>query len=82
MRRKNCDGWVPTLEGKTLAFTGKVFVDGVWKNRGDCESLAQARGVSNCCPRFTKQVNLLVHGDLAGQSVPVSDQRERLDRSS
>jgi hypothetical protein len=64
-----CDGWVPTLQGQTLAFTGKVLVDGEWILREDCAAMARARGSLDWKEDFSRKVTLLVHGDLASQVV-------------
>lgn len=64
-----CDGWVRSLEGQTLAFTGKVLLDGEWTLRDDCAVMARMRGAVGWKDDFSRKVTLLVHGDLASQSV-------------
>lgn len=63
-----CGGWVSTLSGLTICFTGKVFIDGEWTLREHCDTMARTRGASSK-PDFSRKVSLLVHGDLASQVV-------------
>ena len=64
-----CDGWVGSLQGQTLAFTGKVLVDGYRTLREDCAAMAMALGARGWKTDFSRKVTLLVHGDLASQVV-------------
>jgi hypothetical protein len=64
-----CDGWVRSLHGQTLAFTGKVLIDGTWTLREDCAASAMTRGAVDWKADFSRKVALLVHGDLARQVV-------------
>jgi len=29
-RLRRCDGWVPSLRGQMVAYTGQVLVEGAW----------------------------------------------------
>lgn len=68
MDGKLCDGWVHSLNGQTLCFTGKVLIDGEWTVRKDCEEIAQQLGAS-WKSDFSRKITVFVHGDLASQAV-------------
>lgn len=61
--------WVETLRGHTLAFTGKVFIDGEWEYRENCVLMAKSRGANGWKTDMSGKVTLLIHGDLASQRV-------------
>ncbi|MGW6789189.1 hypothetical protein [Streptomyces chartreusis] len=63
-----CDGWVHSLSGQTLCFTGKVLIDGEWTVRKDCREIAEQLGAS-WKPDFSRKITVFVHGDLASQAV-------------
>ncbi|MFI1718878.1 hypothetical protein [Streptomyces litmocidini] len=68
MDGKLCDGWVHSLRGQRLCFTGKVLIDGEWTVRKRCVEVSQRLGAS-WKPDFSRKVTLFVHGDLASQAV-------------
>ncbi|WP_328410780.1 hypothetical protein OG542_12830 [Streptomyces violaceus] len=68
MDGKLCDGWVYSLSGQTLCFTGKVLIDDEWVIRKDCADIAQQLGAS-WKPDFSRKITVFVHGDLASQAV-------------
>ncbi|MCF2526107.1 hypothetical protein [Yinghuangia soli] len=72
MGRKECDGFVRTLKGRTLCFTGAVLVDGVRTVRRDCVTLAEARGAATRAD-YSGAVSVVVHGDLASKAVTDTD---------
>lgn len=61
--------WVTSFRGHTLAFTGKVLVDGDWTIREDCVLMAKRRGALDWKTDMSGRVTLLVYGDLASASV-------------
>lgn len=66
--RQECDGWVHSLKGQTLCFTGKIVVDGEWLVRTACVRRAKQRGAVTKTD-FSSGVSLVVHGDLTGKLV-------------
>lgn len=50
--------WITSFRGHTLAFTGKVFVDGDWVVREDCVLMANARGAAGWKPDMSRKVTL------------------------
>lgn len=75
MVTKQCDGWVHSLAGHTVCFTGKVLIDGEWTIRNRCGELAQLHGAESWRPDFSRKITVVVHGDLASQVV--TDQRRQ-----
>jgi hypothetical protein len=67
-RLRRCDGWVASLRGHTVAFTGQVLVDGTWVPQARCAELAAHKGAA-WRDDWASTVTLLVHGDLAGKQV-------------
>ncbi|MEV0282164.1 hypothetical protein AB0I22_38140 [Streptomyces sp. NPDC050610] len=65
---KRCSGWITTLQGQKVMFTGKVLIDGEWTYRKVCVALIEPLGATYV-PRFNQKVTLAVHGDLAGKAV-------------
>ncbi|MDX2540633.1 BRCT domain-containing protein [Streptomyces sp. WI04-05B] len=63
-----CDGWVRSLRGQTLCFTGKVLIDGEWTIRKHCIEIALRLG-AGWKPDFSRKITVVVHGDLASQVV-------------
>jgi hypothetical protein len=74
MNGKLCDGWVRSLRGQTLCFTGRVLIGGEWKVQKRCEETAQQLG-AGCKSDFSRKITVVVHGDLASQAV-TDKQRE------
>ncbi|MFC4465549.1 hypothetical protein ACFPH6_13580 [Streptomyces xiangluensis] len=72
MARRACDGWVRSLKGETLCFTGKVVVDGKWLVRSECVRRAGQRDATSKTD-FSGAISLVIHGDLTGKQV--SDSR-------
>lgn len=68
MNGKQCDGWVHSLRGQTICFTGGVFIDGKRLVRRECVERAEKRK-AQCKEEFSGQITLVVHGDLAGKVV-------------
>ncbi|MGW7423651.1 hypothetical protein ACWGJB_27050 [Streptomyces sp. NPDC054813] len=68
MDGKLCDGWVYSLSGQTLCFTGKVLIDDEWVIRKDCADISQKLGAS-WKPDFSRKITVFVHGELASQAV-------------
>lgn len=68
----HCGGWVRTLKGQTLCFTGAALIDGVRKVRRDCVALAKKRGAETKTD-FSRSVSVVVHGDLASKFVTDSN---------
>jgi len=66
--RRACDGWVRSLKGETLCFTGKVVVDHKWLVRSECVRRAARRGATSKTD-FSGVISLVVHGDLTGKQV-------------
>lgn len=77
MSRKQCDGWVHSLKGQMICFTGKVFVDGEWLVRRHCAERAQLRG-AEWKEDFSRKITVVVHGDLA--SKVVTDQKREYSK--
>jgi hypothetical protein len=67
-RLRRCDGWVTSLRGHIIAYTGQVLVDGAWVPQAQCAELA-ARAGAESRDDWTSTVTLLVHGDLASKQV-------------
>ncbi len=63
-----CDGWVRTLRGDVLLFTGKAFVHGEHMERVSLRKRTSAMGGANA-PDRSRRVTVLVHGDLNGKKV-------------
>ncbi|MFI6645191.1 BRCT domain-containing protein [Streptomyces sp. NPDC050504] len=68
MNGELCGGWVHSLGGHTLCFTGKVLIDGEWKVRKHCREIAEQLG-ADWKPDFSRKITIFVHGDLASQAV-------------
>ena len=64
-----CDGWVRTLSGHAVAFTGRVDMPDGWQPQAVCGKLALKRGAASWGKAWSGAVSLLVHGDLAGKVV-------------
>ncbi|MDB5910580.1 MAG: hypothetical protein JWP34_4694 [Massilia sp.] len=69
MDGKQCDGWVHSLKGQTVCFTGKVLIDGEWTVQKRCGEMAKLLGAKSWKPDFSRKVTAVVHGDLASQIV-------------
>jgi hypothetical protein len=67
-RLRRCDGWVTSLRGHIIAYTGQVLVDGIWVPQAQCAELARRAGAQSR-EDWTSAVTLLVHGDLASKQV-------------
>jgi hypothetical protein len=63
-----CDGWVRSLKGQQLVFTGKVTLGGKGFSREYCARRARGRG-AKFTEHFFEKVTLVVHGDLASAVV-------------
>lgn len=83
MNGELCDGWVRSLEGQTVSFTGKVLIDGERTLRPRCIELARQHG-AGFNPDFSRKITILVHGDLASQAVTdaVREYSKRLVRAA
>ncbi|XMA39418.1 hypothetical protein O1157_30220 [Streptomyces albogriseolus] len=68
MARQRCNGWVRSLKGQTLCFTGKIVVDGEWLVRTECVRRAKHKHAVTKTD-FSSEVSLVVHGDLSGKQV-------------
>ncbi|MFI9263390.1 hypothetical protein ACIG5C_03310 [Streptomyces werraensis] len=66
--RQECDGWVHSLKGQTLCFTGKIVVDGKRLVRAECVRRAEQQRAA-AKTDFSSEVSLVVHGDLSGKQV-------------
>lgn len=66
--RQECDGWVHSLKGQTLCFTGKIVVDGEWLVRTECVRRAKHKHAATKTD-FSSEVSLVVYGDLSGKQV-------------
>ncbi|WTW94887.1 hypothetical protein OG216_16555 [Streptomycetaceae bacterium NBC_01309] len=60
-----CNGWIPSLRGEKVLFTGKTLVDGEWMVRADCRKRITTKGAA-ALVNVSRQITLLVHGELAG----------------
>jgi hypothetical protein len=67
-RLPQCDGWVASLRGHTVAYTGNVLIDGTRVSQADCAKRAERKG-AGWRDDWSSEVTLLVHGDLAGKQV-------------
>jgi hypothetical protein len=67
-RLRRCEGWVASLRGHTVAYTGQVLVDGTWVPQAQCAERAARNGAA-WRDEWASTVTLLVHGDLAGKKV-------------
>lgn len=64
-----CSGWVESLRGQMITFTGKVTIDEARVNRAECTALALSAHAVGVLDDVSGVTTLLVHGDLAGQVV-------------
>jgi hypothetical protein len=67
-RLRQCGGWVTTLRGHTVAYTGYVLIDGTRVPHAECAARAATR-YAFARDDWSSAVTLLVHGDLAGKHV-------------
>lgn len=67
-RLRRCDGWVASLDGQMVAYTGQVLVDGALVPQATCARLAARQG-ADWRDDWSSTVTLLVQGDLAGKQV-------------
>ncbi|WP_405668991.1 hypothetical protein [Streptomyces sp. NBC_00055] len=65
---RQCDGWVHSLRGHTVCFTGTILIDGERTVRKRCAAKAESLGATSKTD-FSGKITLVVHGDLAGKSV-------------
>jgi BRCT domain type II-containing protein len=69
MARRSCDGWVSSLNGQIVCFTGKtILMNGQWKYRRECIERAERVGAL-CKSDFSRKITLVVYGDLTTQAV-------------
>lgn len=68
MTDRQCNGEVHSLRDRTICFTGRVHIDGVWTVRDKCKKRARDRGAT---PKtdFSRKVTLVVFGDLTSKAV-------------
>lgn len=64
-----CSGWVESLRGQMITFTGKVTIDEARVNRAECAALALSAHAVGVLDDVSGVTTLLVHGDLVGQVV-------------
>lgn len=62
-------GWVSSLAGENVVFTGIVRREGEWVHRDDCFALALAAGAALATEGLNPASTLLVQGDLSTKQV-------------
>lgn len=77
MSANTCDGWVRTIRGETVLFTGAVTVNGEHVVRKDCQDWVKNRH-GTVIGDFSQKVTLLVYGSLDG--VKVTDLRRHYSK--
>ncbi|GIG38243.1 hypothetical protein [Cellulomonas phragmiteti] len=66
MTADECSGWVVTLSGETVLYTGTAYVDGGHMERRTLRTHTRRLGGS-VAPDRSRAVTVLVHGDLGGR---------------
>ena len=64
-----CDGWVHSLKGQHVVFTGRVATSRGWLSQSECARQATMKYRARCTEDFSDRVTLVVHGDLASALV-------------
>ena len=69
MVRRPCGGWVSSLAGQVVCFTGRaILMNGEWRFRRECVERAERLGAL-CKPDFSRKITPVVYGDLTTQAV-------------
>ncbi len=70
----DCDGWVRSLRGHHVTFTGRVRINGIHHTKKECRTLALGRGADAVVQDFSHSLTLLVYGELNANVVADPDQ--------